>query len=153
MSAKRLLSIAILLVSAASLAMLFAAFADTGALLGGDPLRPLVNQVAADMEERSRLHNERNERTFALAEQTVERFCGGSPVFVVEVYEDDETALVSHDDERLVVGIGVHRRPEDPAAYRAFWPQPEELWEIEASVRGPVIVRKVEIREVAVSAK
>lgn len=152
MTAKRLLSFLLLFASAASLAILFATFVDAAARLRGDSFQPLAEQVAADMEERSRLHNERNERAFQLAEQTVAHFCGGDPVVVVEVY-DDETALVSHDDKQSVVIIGVDRRLEDPTAYQEFWPQAGELWEIEASVRGPAIMRRIDVTEIALSAK
>lgn len=151
MNAKRLLSFLVLMVSGTSLVLLLAAFVDRGALLSGDPLQPLVEQVQADMFERSRLHNERNERTFNLAEQSVEHFCGGQPVVVVEVFDDD-TALVEYDGDRIIVAVGVQRRSEDPAAHRAFWPQPGEIWSIEPTVRGPAILQKIDVPEVSLSA-
>jgi hypothetical protein len=150
MTSKRLLSFLVISISAASLALLGAGFVDTESLLNGDPLQPLVEQVEAEMEERSRLHNERNERTFRLAERSVEHFCGGQPVVVVEVYDD--TALISYGGDRCIVAVGVHRRPEDPAASQAFWPQPGEVWAIEATVRGPAIVQEIDVPEVSLSA-
>lgn len=150
MTVKRLFSFLVLFASAASLALLGAAFVDTEALLNVDPLQPLVEQVEADMEERSRLRNERNERTLRLAEQSVEHFCGGQPVVVMKVFDDD-TALVAFDGDQTVVAVGVHRRPEDPAASQAFWPQPGEVWSIEATVRGPAIVQEIDVPEVSLS--
>jgi hypothetical protein len=120
---------------------LFAAFTDAGRLFSAGPLEPLASQVDAQMAARSRRHNERNEQTLRQAETTIAEFCDGFPVEVSEVYADD-TASVACGERRLVVAIGIHRRPEDPSYRPLEWPEPGQFWEIEATVRGPAIMRQ-----------
>ena len=138
---RRLLSCLVLLVPAAGLALLFVSFTDADSLFRSSPVEPLVAQVEAQMAARSRLHNERNERTLHSAEATIAAFCDGLPVEVTDVHEDD-TASVAYGDRSLVVSIGIDRRPEDPTYRPLDWPIPGQLWEIEATVRGPAIMRE-----------